>query len=95
MTVGLPSAKVDIDNRAGYLALQLRDTFNSIQVVKDWLDTQTDATLTSLGYSAGDITTLRAAFTDLSNLGKVAHAQATQASANDFFFNAKKLTGVV
>jgi hypothetical protein len=38
---------------------------------------------------------MRAAFTDLKTLYNVAHAAATVASANDFFFNAKHATGTV
>jgi hypothetical protein len=72
----------------------LRSTFEQIAVVKAWLDSQTDAQLTALGYSAAEITLLRASYTDLNNLGKIAHAQATQPAANDFFFNAGKLLGV-
>jgi hypothetical protein len=94
MSVGFPVDKNTIDQRVGSLAWQLRSTFDQIQLVKSWLDGQTDAALTALGYSAADITLLRASYTDLNNLGKIAHAQATQPAANDFFFNASKLLGV-
>jgi hypothetical protein len=94
MSVGFPVDKNTVDQRVGSLAWQLRSTFEQIAVVKAWLDSQTDAQLTALGYSAAEITLLRAAYTDLSNLGKIAHAQATQPAANDFFFNAGKLLGV-
>lgn len=97
MSVGFPADKGTIDQRAGSLAWQLRETLNQVQLVKAWLDSKTDAELGTsggLGYSAGEITTLRAAYTDLDNLRKVAHAQGTQAVANDFFFNAGKLLGV-
>jgi hypothetical protein len=98
MSVGFPTDKGTIDQRVASLAWQLRSTFDQIQVVKAWLDSQTDAQLTAIGYSgsatSGEIQILRTAYTDLSNLGKVAHAQATQATANDFFFWASKLLGV-
>jgi hypothetical protein len=41
-----------------------------------------------------DSRTLRAAFTDLKKLWQVSHAAATQGATNDFFFNAKHLTGL-
>jgi hypothetical protein len=41
------------------------------------------------------VTVLRAAFTDLKALYTLSRAGATQPAANDFFFNAKHLTGVV
>lgn len=94
MSLGLPSDKVTLDNRVGQLAWNLRTTLDQVQTVKLWLDGKLDSDLTGLGYSAAEVTTLRAAFTDLDNLRKVAHALATQPAANDFFFNANKLTGL-
>lgn len=97
MSVGFPTDKNTVDQRVASLAWQLRSTFDQIAIVKVWLDGQTDTQLGTsggIGYSAAEITTLRAAYTDLDNLRKVAHAQATQPAANDFFFNAGKLLGV-
>lgn len=98
MSVGFPTDKGTVDQRLASLAWQLRSTFDQIAVVKTWLDSQTDAQLTAIGYTgsatSGEVQILRTAYTDLSNLGKVAHAQATQATANDFFFWAGKLLGV-
>jgi phosphoenolpyruvate carboxylase len=98
MSVGFPVDKNTVDQRLASLAWQLRNTFNEIATVKAWLDTQTDAQLVAIGYSgsatAGEVQIARTAYTDLNNLGKIAHAQATQATANDFFFWANKLLGV-
>lgn len=96
MAVGYPVDKRTIDQRAGSLVERLRITFAGIQTLKDWLDETSDAALGAapFGYSTEDIATLRAGITDLSNLGKIAHAQGTQAQANDFFFNADRLTGI-
>lgn len=96
MTVGFPVSKADMDNLAGRLALALWKAFDDVRVFKAGLDDSihNDAYLTSLGYSAGDITSLRAAFTDLDKLRQISHNQATQASGNDFWFNAKNLTGL-
>jgi hypothetical protein len=94
LSVGLSVNQATIDSRAGNLVLQIRQLLTDCQTFKTWLDTQSDAALTNLGYVAADVTLLRASFTDLDNLAKVAHGlQATGAS--DFFFNAKKLTGVL
>lgn len=96
MAVGFAVAKTDVDQRAGGLVQQLWQVLDDIRRQKLWLDdaAHNDAFLTGLGYSAGEISTLRAAFTDLDKLRQVAHAAATQAAVNDFFFNAKNLTGV-
>jgi hypothetical protein len=94
MSLGFPTDKNTVDQRCAAVALNLRETLNQVANIKIWLDGQTDTALQNLGYSAGEVTTLRAAYTDLDNLRKVATAQGTQASANDFFFNAKKLLGL-
>jgi hypothetical protein len=68
---------------------QLCDLLNNTNIVPN------DAFLTALGYSGGEVTLLRAAFTDLKSLYNVSHANGTVPTNNDFFFNAQKLTGVV
>lgn len=93
MSVGFPTTKNDIDGQAGRLGLALRDGFRQVNDMKVYLDSLQDSDLTGLGYSAGEVTILRAAVTDLYNLGRVANAQQAQAAANDFFFNARKLLG--
>lgn len=99
MTVGLPITKADIDTKAGALVITLRDTLAKCAAFSDLLNDTTifanDAALTALGYTAGEVTTLRAAFTDLKALYNVARAAQAVPSANDFWFNAKHLTGVV
>lgn len=95
MAVGIPVQKADVDNRAGGLVVQLRNDLAACVQFKGWLDSVNDAFLTGLGYTAGDITLLRGSFTDLVALSNIAHAAGTQPAANDFFFNARNLTGVV
>lgn len=94
MSVGYSVDKSALDGIAGSTVQSLRDLLDQVNRVKVWLDATSDATLTGLGYSAGEITTLRAAFTDLDNLRKVARGQQAQTPASDFFFNASKLLGV-
>jgi hypothetical protein len=94
MSLGFPSDKTTVDQRVGSLAWNLRTTFDQVQTVKTWLDGKLDAELTGLGYSAAEVTLLRAAFTDMDNLRKVAHGLQAQPGASDFFFNANKLTGL-
>lgn len=92
--VGLPVDKSTLDQRAGSLAWQLRSTFEQIAILKAWLDGQQDADLVGLGYSSGDVAVLKSAFADLASLSQVAHGQASQAQAKDFFAFAGRLTGV-
>jgi hypothetical protein len=99
MSVGFTLTKADIDARAGSLVTTLRDAlarcaaFNAL--LNDTGIIPNDAFLTGLGYTSGEVTTLRAAFVALSKLNDVAHAAATQSPATDFFSDAKKLTGTV
>ena len=53
-----------------------------------------NSVLTALGYTSGEETAIRAAFTDLVKLNDISRAAATQSPANDFWFNAKLLAGV-
>jgi len=99
MSVGFTLTKADIDARAGSLVVAVRDAlarcaaFNAL--LNDTGIIPDNAFLTGLGYTSPEVTTLRAAFVDLSKLNDVARAAATQSPASDFFFNAKKLTGTV
>jgi hypothetical protein len=99
MSVGFPISKSDIDNRAGQLVMTLRDTLANCARFCDLLNDTSifanDTALTALGYSQAEVTTLRASFTDMKSLYNVSHANGTVPSNNDFFFNAKHLTGVV
>jgi len=98
MSVGFPASKSDIDSRAGGLVTALRDTLYDCQRFSSLLQNDTRfsaANMLTLGYSAAEATLLKAAFTDLTALYNISHALGTQAVANDFFFNAGQLTGVV
>jgi hypothetical protein len=102
MSVGFTLTKADIDARAGGLVVAVRDALARCAAFNALLndtgiipDNNFLTTTLSPGYTSGEVTTLRAAFVDLSKLNDIAHAAATQAAVNDFFFNAKKLTGTV
>lgn len=91
MTLGYPAQKVDIDGRSASLTQLLRDTFVQVSNFNTWLQGTADANLVALGYTQAEVTTLKAALFDLNKLYQVSTAAATQASANDFWFNAKNL----
>jgi hypothetical protein len=99
VSVGFTATKADLDARAGQLAMGLRDALSNCARFCDLLNDTSifanDAALTALGYTQAEVTVLRAAFTDLKALYTLSRAGATQPAANDFFFNAKHLTGVV
>jgi hypothetical protein len=98
MTAGNPLTRWALDQRAGNAVVSLQTGFANINQVKALLDDTSrasDVILLALGYSQDEIGQLRAAFTDLAKLDQVGHAQAVQAEANDFWWNAKHLTGAV
>lgn len=95
MSVGFPSGKNDIDNRAGSLALSLRDELQRIRLFQTWLTGQPDASLTAVGYTSGEVATLKSAFTDLDKLAQVYLGLTTQSSTYDFQTFAKLLVGVI
>jgi len=97
MSIGYPITKATLDNTMGGLVVAVRDSLNAIVSFKATLDDTAilnDTFLGTLGYSGGEITTIRASFTDLKKLSDIARAAATQSPASDFWFNAKLLTGV-
>jgi len=84
----------------GAAVVALRDAFITIASLKAELDDTTILSDTELGaspglgYAAGTITQIRASFTDLQKLYDISRGLATQASTNDFWFNAKHLCGL-
>ena len=97
MSVGLPIGQAEINARAGSLAIALRDAMRQCSDFCDLLNnTQiiaNDQALINMGFTAGEVTTLRAAFTDAKALRQVAIGAATQGSLNNFLFNLQKLWG--
>jgi hypothetical protein len=102
VSVGFPSSKTDFDSRAGMLATAVRSTlyncsqFSALLQNAPWA---TDSNLVALGYTAGEVTLLKAAFTDLGGTGnslyRIANGLAFVGSNNNFFFNSNQLCGVV
>lgn len=103
MTVGYPIGATDINNRAGGLVVALWNSLADVRAFKQWLDdaVHTDAFLNSAGItgsvSTGDVKTLRDSFADLggsTGLYAVAHGTFTPGGNNNFFANAKNLSGI-
>lgn len=98
MALGFPVDQSSVNNRAGLLVAQLWSTLRDLSEFNAWLNdsAHTDAFLIALGFTQAEVTALRSAIADLGSsngLYAVAHNAKTVTSANDFFFNAKKLTG--
>jgi hypothetical protein len=92
---------LDINNRAAAVVEQLWSALDQAHQLALWLSDSNNSTgvLTAapISLSSADDTAIRAAILDLGSatgLWGVAHAQKTVTAVNDFFFNAKKLSGV-
>jgi hypothetical protein len=102
MAVGRGITKKDIDDRAAAVVEQVWNALNEANKMSLWLANTNiipnDAALTNLGYTAGEVTLLRAAINDLGHstngLWAVAHNAKTVPSTNNFFFNGQQITGV-
>lgn len=92
---GAPTTKSEIDAQTAAVVVSLRDSLDRAQRISLWLSGKTDAEVTALGYSSGEVSVLKSAFTQLNQLRTVATGQATVVSANDFLFFARQLTGLL
>jgi hypothetical protein len=94
MSVGYPSGKSDLDARLGLVTVQVRDAFEDVARLKEWLDERTIEDLQAMGYNSTEAAIAKDAINDLWALGQIAHAQREQVGQNDFFFHAKHLLGL-
>lgn len=95
MTVGYPTAKIDIDAKAGQLALQLRDVFQQIEAFQTYLASQTEQNLIDKGYGSEEVAILKSAYTDLDQLRTIWTGATALPTAHDFRTFAHQLTGLV
>jgi hypothetical protein len=96
MAAGYPLDRYTLDQRVGGAVVSLETGFANIAQVKSLLDDTSrasDVILLDLGYSQDEIGQLRAAFSALSNLDAIGHGRMAQPEANDFWWDAKHLTG--
>lgn len=98
---GISFTATQLNQQAGLLVQGLWTSLEEVRKFKLWLDdsAHTDGILTASPYSvaAGDLTAIRAAFADLggtTGLYAVAHGSYVPGGTNNFFFNAKTLTGL-
>lgn len=94
MSVGLPTSKAEIDSRAGDLARSFQRDFNSITILKVYLDATPDSDLIALGYSAGEVATLKTAIADLEQLRNIWIGNNSLAVAKNFTQFVQRLWGV-
>lgn len=100
MAAGLPAGVSDLNRALGQAIVNVAQSLDACLALNTMLN-DTDRFggangLTTSGlYVATDSSLVMASFADMANLYKVAHGQQAQPGASDFFFNAKKLMGVI
>jgi len=89
--------RVDIDQRAGTLAVTLRNAFAEVDRFAAFLATLPDADLEAApyNYSSTEVAQLKSAFGDLARLARIYRGEEAGGNAYDFQTFAKLLTGVL
>jgi hypothetical protein len=95
MAIGYPKDKSSIDGMLGDIALNLNRAFRRAVQLGTELTAYTDAQLTTAGYSAGEVATLRTMVTDLNQLNGIYTGTAALGSAKDFRTNIRPMWGVL
>jgi hypothetical protein len=94
MSVGIITTKNDLDARAGEIARSFQAAFTDVATLQLYLAATVDADLEALGYSAGEVATLKTAYADLAQLGTIWTGSAALAAPKDFRTFAKQLWGL-
>jgi len=94
MSVGLAVTKQEIDGRAGDVARSFQRAFHDVGTLKLFLDATPDADLVALGYTQGEVTTLKTAINELAQLGTIWTGAAALPVAKDFRIFVQRLWGV-
>lgn len=95
MAIGIQQTGQDINAWAGKIALEVEMTMVQIQHMQAFLVATPDTTLEAAPYSlaAGDVSTLKSAFTDLNTLANIYLGTASQTTPYDFRTFSKQLRG--
>ena len=94
MPVGLAISKQEIDTRAGDISRRFQQSFDDVATMQGFLGRTANADLEALGYSADDVATLKTAFNDLAQLGRIWGGVEPLAAAKDFRTFVSRLWGV-
>lgn len=94
MSAGLPVTKTEVDARAGDTARLFQRGFEDVVTMQSYLEQTPEADLIALGYTTDDVATLKAAYNDLSQLGRIFAGQEALAAPKDFRTFVRRLWGV-
>jgi hypothetical protein len=94
MSVGLPASKTELDARSGDIARAFQKNFGDVVTMQQYLLATSEADLVALGYTSGEVATLKTAFTDLMQLGEIWTGSAALPAPKDFRTFVSRLWGV-
>ena len=94
MSVGFPVAKQDIDQNAGDIARRFQASFDDVATMSGFLNRTADTDLVALGYTEAEVATLKTAFADLAQLGRIWGGLDPLPAAHDFRVFVSRLWGV-
>src|SRR5262245_26639995 len=94
MAVGLAITKSEIDARAGDIARSFQREFENVATMQGFLESTPNADLEALGYSADEVASLKTAFSDLAQLGRIWIGAEALAAPKDFRIFVRRLWGV-
>lgn len=95
MAAGFQVTKDALNQRAGSIVVAGESWFEDVERLASYLAATPDADLTALGFTSGEVASLKSAFTDLDNLRLTAYGQRAQTPASNFLFWASKLRGIL
>ena len=84
MAIGLNPTKSEIDTMCGVVARDIQKALDRVEAFKYWLDAKTDADLIALGYTAGEVATLRSAWGDAAQIAHIYKGELNLTLAKDF-----------
>lgn len=85
MTVGAQASQSTVDQKLTDLALSLRDTYQQVENLFNWIAAEGGVTfLESLGYAPADATSANNLIGFMNNLAAIYQGKATQPTASNF-----------
>ena len=94
MSVGLAITKQEVDTRSGDTARAFQRAFKDVITMQSFLQQTPDADLVALGYTQEEVTTLKSAYNDLTQLGTIWTGDAALPTPKDFRVFVRQIWGV-
>lgn len=92
--IGLQVSKSQIDNAVGAVSINFLQLFDRVGILKKYFDATPDLDLTNLGYTSGEVATIKTAINDLAQLKNIWEGSNNLISVKDFTLFVSRLWGV-